>query len=248
MATRTLACPGLIFVGLHSLRWPFAWSILQGAAWESANGPGMNLQLFLAYCLAVAILIVIPGPIVTLVVANSLSHGSRSGLATVAGASIGNAILLGATAVGLVAFFALLSEIFEVVRWAGAGYLIWLGVKAWLAHGAQELAIVPAAERSSRVLFLQGFLIGITNPKAIVFYIAFLPQFIDSHLPAGPQLLVMTGTMIVMALLSDSAYALLAGRARIWFTAPGRRRLQNRITGTLLIGVACGLLLARRAN
>ena len=208
----------------------------------------MNLHLFLAYCVAVAILLLMPGPIVTLVVANSLSHGTRSGLATVAGASIGNAILLGATAIGLVAFFALLSEIFEVVRWAGAVYLIWLGVKAWSAHGAQESAIVPAAKRSARVVLLQGFLIGITNPKAIVFYIAFLPQFVDSHLPPGPQLLVMTGSMIVMALLSDSAYALLAGRARIWFTAPGRRRLQSRITGTLLIGVACGLLLARRRN
>jgi homoserine/homoserine lactone efflux protein len=203
----------------------------------------MNLHLFLPYCLAVAILVLMPGPVVTLVVAHSLSHGSRSGLATVAGASIGNAILLGATAVGLIAFFALLSEIFEVVRWAGAAYLIWLGVKAW-----RGLASVPAAKRSSRAVFLQGFLIAITNPKAIVFYIAFLPQFVDSHLPAGPQLLAMIGTMIVMALLSDSAYALLAGHIRGWFTAPGRRRLQSRITGTLLIGVGCGLLLARRGS
>jgi len=208
----------------------------------------MNLHLFLAYCLAVAILVLMPGPIVTLIVANSLSHGSRSGLATVAGASIGNAILLGATAVGLVAFFALLSEIFEVVRWAGAGYLIWLGVKAWRAHGGQELAIVPSAKRSSRSAFLQGFLVAITNPKAIVFYVAFLPQFVDSHLPAGPQLLVMIVTMIIMALFSDSVYALLAGRARGWFTTPGRRRLQSRITGTLLIGIGCALLLARRGN
>ncbi len=208
----------------------------------------MNLHLFLAYCFAVAILVLMPGPVVTLVVANSFSHGSRSGLATVAGASIGNAILLGVTAVGLVGFFALLSEIFEVVRWAGAAYLIWLGVKAWRAHGAQGLAIVPAAKRSSRAVFVQGFLIAITNPKAIVFYIAFLPQFVDSHLPAGPQLVVMIGTMIVMALLSDSAYALLAGHARGWFTAPGWHRLQSRITGTLLIGVGCGLLLAPRGS
>ena len=207
----------------------------------------MNLHLFLAYCFAVAILVLMPGPIVTLVVANSLSHGSRSGLATVAGASIGNAILLGATAVGLVAFFALLSEIFEVVRWVGALYLIWLGVKTWRANGGQGLAIVPAA-KTSRAVFLQGFLIAVTNPKAIVFYIAFLPQFIDSHLAAKPQLLVMIGTMIVMALISDSAYALLAARARGWFTTPARRRLQCRITGTLLIGVGCGLLLARRGT
>src|SRR6185312_568865 len=99
----------------------------------------MNPHLFAAYCLAVTILILIPGPVVTLVVANSLSQGSRSGLATVAGASIGNAILLGATAVGLIAFFALLSEVFEVVRWAGAVYLIWLGIRAWLAHGGEGL-------------------------------------------------------------------------------------------------------------
>jgi homoserine/homoserine lactone efflux protein len=127
-------------------------------------------------------------------------------------------------------------------------YLIWLGVKAWRARGGQGLAIVPAAKRSSRAVFLQGFLIAITNPKAIVFYIAFLPQFIDSHLAAGPQLLVMIGTMIVMALISDSAYALLAGRARGWFTTPARRRLQSRITGTLLICIGCGLLLARRGT
>lgn len=207
----------------------------------------MNLHLFLAYCVAVAILLLMPGPVVTLVVANSLSHGSRSGLATVVGASIGNAILLGATAVGLVAFFALVSEIFEVVRWVGAAYLIWLGIKAWRDHGGEGAAVVPAAKQP-RTVFLQGFLIAITNPKAIIFYIAFLPQFVDSRLPAGPQLMVMIGTMIVMAFLSDSAYALLAGRVRGWFKAPRRRRLQARITGTLLIGVGCGLLLVRRGS
>ncbi|HEX3844443.1 MAG TPA: LysE family translocator [Steroidobacteraceae bacterium] len=208
----------------------------------------MNAHLFLAYCLAVAILLLMPGPVVTLVVANSLSHGSRSGLVTVAGASIGNAILLGATAVGLVAFFALLSEIFAVVRWVGAVYLIWLGIKAWRDHGGDRAGVVPAPRQPAPAVFLQGFLIAITNPKAIIFYIAFLPQFIDSHLPAGPQLLVMIGTMIVMALLTDSIYALLAGRARGWFMAPRRRRLQARVTGTLLIGVGCGLLLARRGS
>jgi homoserine/homoserine lactone efflux protein len=207
----------------------------------------MNPHLFAAYCLAVAILLLIPGPVVTLVVANSLTHGRRSGLTTVAGATIGNAILLGATAVGLIAFFRLLSEVFEIVRWAGAAYLIWLGIKAWRTR-PQDGAEAPAATRSSRAVFLQGFLIAITNPKAIFFYIAFLPQFVDPHLPAGPQLLLMIGTMILMGALSDSSYALLAARARGWFTVPRRRRLQSRISGTLLIGVGCGLLVARRGR
>jgi homoserine/homoserine lactone efflux protein len=107
---------------------------------------------------------------------------------------------------------------------------------------------VPPAKPSARAVFLQGFLIAITNPKALVFYLAFLPQFIDARLAAGPQLLVMIGTMIVMALLSDGAYALLAARARSWFITPARLRLQNRITGTLLICVGCGLLLVRRGT
>jgi len=208
----------------------------------------MNGHLFLAYCLAVAIFALIPGPIVTLIVANSLSHGSRSGLATVAGASIGNTVLLCATAVGLVAFFALLSEVFELVRWAGAVYLVWLGIKAWQGSARQQTVALPAMKRPSQAAFLQGLLMAITNPKAIVFYIAFLPQFLDPHLPAGSQLLAMICTTIIMTLFFDSTYALLAGRARNWFTAPGRRRLQLRITGTLLIGVGCGLLLARRGS
>lgn len=208
----------------------------------------MNLHLYLAYCLAVAILVLIPGPIVTLVIANSLSHGSRTGLVTVVGASFGDAILLTATAIGLVAFFALLNEVFEIARWLGAVYLIWLGVNAWRAPDSQDAALHPAARRSSLSVFLQGFLVAITNPKAIVFYIAFLPQFVDSRLPVAPQLLVLVGTMILVGLLFDGAYALLAGRARIWLTAPGRPLLQRRISGTLLIGVGVGLLLARRVS
>ena len=211
----------------------------------------MNPHLFAAFCLAVAILVVLPGPIVTLVVANSLRHGRRVGFATVAGASIGNAILLGATAVGLVTFFALLSEVFEIIRWVGAAYLIWLGIKAWRGAGTQETteeAATPRAPKPQPTVVLQGFLIAITNPKAILFYIAFLPQFLDPHLPAGPQLLLMSATMIVMALISDSGYALLASRARGWFVTPSRRRLQGRISGTLLIGVGCGLLAVRRGS
>ncbi len=208
----------------------------------------MDLHLFLAYCFAVAVLVLMPGPIVTLVIANSLSGGTRSGLTTVAGASCGNAILLGATAVGLVAFFTLLREIFQAVRWVGALYLIWLGLKAWRSREARGPAMAVSAKPSGRAVFLQGFLIAITNPKALLFYIAFLPQFIDPHRTAGPQLLLMIGTMILMALLSDSAYALLAGRVRGWFTSAERRRMQSRISGTLLICVGCGLLLARRGS
>lgn len=209
----------------------------------------MDLHLFFAFCLAFTILVILPGPIVTLVVANSLNHGTRTGLATVAGANVGNTLLLGAIAVGLVTIFSLLSEVFTVVRWIGAGYLIWLGVKAWRAS-ADEAGAVPSSTtpRSVRAVFLQGFVVALTNPKAITFFIAFLPQFIDPRLPVVPQLLALTTASVVIGLISDGAYALLAGHVRGWLTAPGRRRLQSRLTGTFLIGTGCGLLLVGRGT
>lgn len=209
----------------------------------------MDIHLFLTFCAAAAILVVIPGPVVTLVVANSLSHGTRTGLTTVAGTSIGSALLVAVAAVGLVTVFSLLSEVFTVIRWVGAVYLIWLGVKAWRAHGGNMQGMIASATpRSALAVFLQGFLIAVTNPKTIVFYIAFLPQFIDPRLPAAPQLLVMSCTMVIIAVIFDSTYALFASGLRGWFMAPRRRRLQSRITGTLLIGTGCGLLLARRGS
>lgn len=209
----------------------------------------MNLHLYFALCLAAVALALLPGPVVTLVVANSLSHGTRHGLATVAGAGTGNALLITAAVVGLIAFFALLSELFAIVRWVGAAYLIWLGIKAWRAHGSKALeSVATPAPRPVRSVFLQGFLVGSTNPKAMIFYIAFLPQFVDPRFAPGPQLFAMAITLILIFAVFDSGYAVMAGKARAWFTSPKQRRLQGRIAGTFLIGTGFGLLLARRGG
>ena len=210
----------------------------------------MNAELFAAFCLAAAILILLPGPIVTLVVANSLGHGTRIGLSTVAGASTGNALLVGAAAAGLTTVLALLADVFDLIRVLGAAYLIWLGIKAWRSRetaGATGADGVPVP-RKPHTVFLQGLMIAITNPKTILFYIAFFPQFLDLSLPLGPQLLAMSIAMIVIATTFDSMYAVLAGRARRWFADPHRQRLQGRITGGLLIATGLGLLLARRGS
>lgn len=207
----------------------------------------MNVELFTAFCLAVTVLILMPGPIVTLVVANSLSHGTRTGLATVAGSTAGNAVLVAAGAVGLSTMLALLSDLFGVIRVAGAAYLIWLGIRAWRAPEATADG-APRLPRAHRAVFLQGFLIAITNPKTILFYIAFFPQFLDPALPVGPQLATMSVAMLLIAGVFDSGYAVLAGRLRRWFTDPRRRRLQDRITGSLLIATGCALALTRRSG
>jgi homoserine/homoserine lactone efflux protein len=207
----------------------------------------MNATLFITFLLAVTVLVIIPGPIVTLVVANSLHGGTRRGLATVAGSSAGTALLIAGGAAGLSALLAFLSEIFEIVRWLGAAYLIWLGINAWRAQGAAPSeGLARPTSRTGRAVFLQGMLVATTNPKTILFYVAFFPQFIDPRRPALPQLLGMSVAMILIAIVSDSTYAVLAGRLRFWFADPRRRRVQARITGSLLIGTGFGMLLARR--
>ena len=206
----------------------------------------VNPELFAAYLFATAVLILMPGPIVTLVIANSLAYGQRVGLATVAGASSGNALLVAAGALGLTTLLALAADIFEVLRWAGVAYLVYLGLKQWRAAftaGAEE-GMGPM--KSSKGVFGQGVLVAITNPKTIFFYAAFFPQFIDPALAVGPQLLAMSIAFVVIATALDGLYALLASRARGLFASTRANRVRHGITGTLLLGTGLGLALARR--
>ena len=206
----------------------------------------LNLELFAAFAAATAVLILIPGPVVTLVIANAIAHGARTGLATVAGASVGTAVLIAGGAIGLTAMMAFLADIFVWVRWAGVAYLAYLGLKHWRAMigavRAQEMAGAPAAKG----VFWQGALIGVTNPKTVLFYLAFFPQFLDPGLPVGPQLAIMSVAFLIIGLLFDGSYALLAGRIRPWLVGARRSRIRNGITGTLLIGTSIGLALTRR--
>jgi len=206
----------------------------------------LNPELFAAFALATTALILMPGPIVTLVIANSIAHGSRTGVTTVLGASVGTAVLVAAGTIGLTAMMAYLSDVFVWVRWAGVAYLAYLGLKHWRAMigavRAEEIATVPGAKG----VFWQGALIGATNPKTVLFYVAFFPQFLDAGLPAGPQLVVMSVAFVVIGLTFDGSYALLAGRIRPWLVGAKRARIRNGLTGTLLIGTSIGLALTRR--
>lgn len=205
----------------------------------------MELDIYLAYVLASAALILMPGPIVTLVVANSLAHGTRTGIATSVGSSLGTAVLLGAGGFGMAWALALLSDWIMWLRWAGAAYLIYLGIRQWRApvHGLED---TTADHGSFRQVFAHGFVVAITNPKTILFYVAFFPQFIDAAAPLGPQLTIMCVTFLALALVLDGSYALLAGRLRRWLTGEKRGRVRNRITGALLMATGVGLALVRK--
>ena len=207
----------------------------------------MDLDLYLAFLLATTALILIPGPNVTLLVANSLAHGPRRALITLAGTSSAIALQLLVVALGMSSLILVLAQWFEWLRWAGVAYLIYLGIQQWRAVPLALDDLERPAVRSG-ALFWQGVLVSATNPKTLLFYAAFFPQFVDPASPPGPQLAILGTTFLVVATILDGTYAILAGQLRPFLRTHRRARLRNRLTGSFLIAAALGLALARRSS
>jgi threonine/homoserine/homoserine lactone efflux protein len=201
----------------------------------------MNWQLFAGFLVITIILILTPGPIVTLVISTAATRGVRAGLITVAGTSAGNAVLLTAIALGLGWVLGHAAQLFELLRWVGAAYLVWLGVRAWRSAGEHGAAV-----SGNHVHFRRGFLVALSNPKTLAFFTAFLPQFVDPTLPASRQLAVMCVVSVLVAALSDSAWAIASGMGRSWFMKPTRAKWLRRASGLTLIGGGLWLSLAQR--
>ena len=206
----------------------------------------IEFELYVGFMLATAVLILMPGPIVTLTIANSLAYGTRHGLRTVFGTSSATALLLIVGGLGMASVFSLLAEWFEVLRWVGAFYLVWLGIQQWRAR-AVDLNEAEAHVGPKKSLFWQGFVVSITNPKTIFFYAAFFPQFIDPLSETGPQLIVLSITFLVIATLLDCGYAFLSGRLRPMLSSERRGQVRNRITGSILIGTGLALAFMRKS-
>lgn len=202
----------------------------------------MALPVYLAFVLASFVLIIVPGPVVTLVIASSLRHGTRAGLLNVAGSQAGLGVLAGVAAMGLTSLVAALGGWFEWVRLLGAAYLVWLGWKLLRAPGEASTAGGPPKPRGG--FFLQGFFVSVTNPKTLLFFGAFFPQFADPARPHLSQFLVMGVTFMAIAAVCDGAYAVLSGRAGAWLSRR-RVRLVSRLSGACLVGGGAWLALSR---
>jgi homoserine/homoserine lactone efflux protein len=203
----------------------------------------MNWSLFAGFLAITLILILTPGPVVTLVISTAATKGVRAGLITVAGTSTGNAVLLIAIALGLNWVLSHAVYVFELLRWTGAAYLIWLGIQAW-RHAGQERSV----STGRHVQFFRGLLVALSNPKTIAFFTAFLPQFVDPTRRAAPQLAIMCAVSVLLAVLSDSCWAIAAGMGRDWFMKPARAKLLGRASGLTLMGGGIWLSLARRPS
>ncbi len=201
-----------------------------------------DLHLLPAFALAVTALMLIPGPNVALIVANSVAYGARWGVLTVLATSGAGMLQLGLVALGMASVVAELGGWFDVLRWAGVAYLVVLGIQQWRAVPA-ELDRVRPQPRSARRIFARAILVAVTNPKTLLFYAAFFPQFLSPERPPGPQLLVLAGIYLLIALLVDCGWA--ASAARLRAVLASRARYPNRVSGAVLIGAGVGLALER---
>lgn len=201
----------------------------------------MPIENWLAFVAASAVMLAIPGPTILLVISYALGHGRKASSATVAGVALGDFTAMTASMLGLGALLATSAALFTVLKWVGAAYLIYLGIKLWRApvsgEGTQEAA--TGKERPLKI-FLHTYIVTALNPKSIIFFVAFLPQFLTPSLPFWPQVMIFEVTFLVLATCNAALYGLLASAARNSIRKPKVQRIVNRTGGSLLIGA--GLL------
>lgn len=197
-----------------------------------------------AYLGACFLLAIVPGPTVTVIIANALSRGTLAGLAIIAGTQLGLVTMIVVVATGMEALVSFMGFAFDWIKLIGAAYLIWLGYKMLRSSG--ELGTADADRtRRYRDLILEGFLVIWSNPKALIFFGAFIPQFVTREQPAFPQIVLLGIFFMIIAGLSDSVYAVVAGQARGLLTS-ARVRLVNRVSGVILMCGALWLALQKR--
>ena len=206
----------------------------------------MEVGLFAAYAGTVAVLTLTPGPSTMLGSAHGMTYGARGTLPTIAGDLSANVLQMAAAGAGLGAIVTRSESVFLVIKWLGVLYLAWLGI-GYLRRASAPLDEVAERPGRSRVArYAQGFVTSASNPKAVVFFAALFPQFIDYGASVPLQILVLGSAFLVIDGLSVLLYAATAGRLSTWLTERGRLRTQRRITGWVLIGAA-GLLSLKSA-
>jgi threonine/homoserine/homoserine lactone efflux protein len=207
----------------------------------------MSLDLWFAFLLAAGIVLIIPGPTITLVLSYALGRGRSHAWWIVAGVALGDLTAMTLSMVGLGALLAASSAAFTVLKWIGAAYLIYLGVKLWRAAPTAEGLAAPT-ERSPRAMLLHAFAVTALNPKSIVFFVAFLPQFVHPEAPLLPQMVVLEGTFVTLAALNAAAYAWIGARLRDTIGRPSVLRVINRAGAGVLVAAGFATAAWNRSN
>ncbi|MEO1493967.1 MAG: LysE family translocator [Pseudomonadota bacterium] len=203
----------------------------------------MDIHVLATFIVASAALLAIPGPTVTIVVGHAIAGGRGVARATVPGVVAGDFVAMTASLLGAGAILASSASLFTALKIVGAVYLVWLGIKLWRAPAALDKAQARGPALKQRAVFWNCFTVTALNPKDILFFVAFVPQFID---PAGPVLLqfvILEATFLTMVAINIALWSFGAGHLRQAFQRPSRMRALNRVGGSLLIGA--GVLTSR---
>ena len=207
----------------------------------------MDLNLWLAFAAASTALLLIPGPTVLLVLSYALSNGRQVAVASALGVATGDLIAMSASLAGLGALVMASATLFTAIKWIGAAYLVWLGIKLWRSAPSAALAqFQPDQGTKARGVFGHTAAVTALNPKSIAFFIAFVPQFILPEAPIAPQFAILIATFVGLAALNALAYALLADKLRRWVAKPAAAAAVTRTGGLALIGMGAATALLRR--
>ncbi|VTU40380.1 Homoserine/homoserine lactone efflux protein [Variovorax sp. PBS-H4] len=206
----------------------------------------MSIEIWLAFVAASAVLLIIPGPTILTVISYSMAHGRRANVPLVAAVALGDSTALLVSLLGLGALLAASAFLFTAVKWVGGLYLLYLGIKLLRAGVSSAELAAPAAPRSRWRLFANTWLVTALNPKGIVFFVAFLPQFIQPGADASRQLWILALTFVAMATLNATLYAVFAATARRLLSSPRAQRRFHLAGGSLLSAAGVWALLARR--
>lgn len=209
----------------------------------------MELSTWIAFVAASTALLLVPGPTVLLVLSYALSHGRRVAVATAAGVATGDLLAMTASLAGLGAVVLASATVFTVLKWAGAVYLVWLGLRLVVGAGqGGGLSPVTAPRREARSVFGHAAAVTALNPKSIAFFIAFVPQFVDPGAALLPQVAVLVATFVSLAAVNALAYALAADRLRARIGRPGVIAWLRRLGGGALVSMGAGTAALQRAG
>ncbi len=206
----------------------------------------MPIELWLAFVAASAVMLIIPGPTILTVISYSLAQGRRAQLPLVAAVALGDSTALVVSLLGLGTLLAASAFWFTVVKWVGGLYLLYLGVKLLRAGISPATLVASAAPGSRWRLFANTYLVTALNPKGIVFFVAFLPQFIQPGAAVAPQLWILAGTFVALAAVNATLYAVFAGAAGRLLASPRAQRGFHLAGGSLLSAAGVWALMARR--
>lgn len=207
----------------------------------------MTLEMWFAFVVAGAVLSVLPGPSMLLVMAHAMAIGVRPTFCTIGGVVLGNFVLICLSLLGVGAILVASSELFVLMKWIGALYLIYLGIRQWRAPIPVASSAAVYGEPASLSLFTQGLAVTVVNPKVIAFFVAFFPQFINPNGDLTVQMIILGTTFLLLVFPTMVLYAAMAGGLRRLFKHTSWMRMFNRAAGGLMIGAAFVMISLRRS-